>query len=69
MDENLTFWTILPLGTKMWNWNSRAAVNALRAQLSHIRGRDSNTRLDLGFVIILLQFCFLLKNVTLNHDF
>ena len=33
MNENLTFWTILPLGTRMWNWSSRAAVNARRALL------------------------------------
>ena len=32
-DKKLTFWMILPLGSKLWNWSSKTAVNSRRAWL------------------------------------
>ena len=49
MGENLTFWTILPLRSKMYNWSSEAFVNAWRAFWARIKGKNSNIQLVMNF--------------------
>ena len=69
MGGKLAFWMILPLGSKMWNCNFRAAVNERRAWLGSYKRYELNTQLVTGFSGVLIFIWFYEKRYNLNRWF